>query len=268
MIRAIPWIAIIAIIAIVQVVRAEYFRLRSCSASPPPYFGIDAAVAGPKVRARRPPFWAVLAGAVLTGGILVFAPRHGMCRRDRCRSRSGSPRSRSPGRTRCATTGPRMRRRTVTRAAIAWAVVAITTCLLELGSFLLRRETAQTKYMHPALSDLFDPMLDTWPGTGRLRRALAGARRAAALPRPSAERRLVIRTVTIAGYLLCAAAAIALVVMSHVPRAPLATFTELLDRILAERATRIALIVFWWWLGWHFLVARTVDPPLVGALLG
>jgi hypothetical protein len=78
----------------------------------------------------------------------------------------------------------------------------------------------------------------------------------------------MIRTLTIAGYLACAAAVIALVVLSHVPRAPLATFSQLLDRILADRATRIALIVFWWWLGWHFLVSRTVDPPLITSGLG
>jgi hypothetical protein len=32
---------------------------------------------------------------------------------------------------------------------------------------------------------------------------------------------------------------------------------------MSDRAPRIAILVFWWWLGWHFLVARTVDPPLL-----
>lgn len=32
---------------------------------------------------------------------------------------------------------------------------------------------------------------------------------------------------------------------------PLGALTSL---VLASRAGRIALIVFWWWLGWHFLV--------------
>ncbi len=70
------------------------------------------------------------------------------------------------------------------------------------------------------------------------------------------------RAITIAAYLVCLATVIVLVVLPHLPRAPLATFSSLLDRILADRATRIALIVFWWWIGWHFLVARTIDPPL------
>lgn len=73
-----------------------------------------------------------------------------------------------------------------------------------------------------------------------------------------------MRALTIAGYLACLAALIALVVTSHLPRAPIATFSRLLDRILADRPTRIALVVFWWWIGWHFMVARTIDPPLLG----
>ena len=55
------------------------------------------------------------------------------------------------------------------------------------------------------------------------------------------------------------------------PRAPLrpvlhgeVPLTELLDEVLAERAPRFVLVLFWWWLGWHFLVGQTVDPPLLG----
>jgi hypothetical protein len=52
-------------------------------------------------------------------------------------------------------------------------------------------------------------------------------------------------------------------VISHKRRdAPFATLGEVLDQVFADRAVRITIIVFWWWLGWHFLVARTVDPPL------
>ncbi len=38
--------------------------------------------------------------------------------------------------------------------------------------------------------------------------------------------------------------------------------TELFDRIMADRTVRIAVIVCWWWLGWHFLVGQTVDSAL------
>lgn len=41
---------------------------------------------------------------------------------------------------------------------------------------------------------------------------------------------------------------------------PEATVTELFDRVMASRTVRIAMIVAWWWLGWHFFVAQTVDP--------
>jgi len=40
----------------------------------------------------------------------------------------------------------------------------------------------------------------------------------------------------------------------------LAPTGELFDLILGERAVRITILVFWWWIGWHFLVARTIDP--------
>jgi hypothetical protein len=74
----------------------------------------------------------------------------------------------------------------------------------------------------------------------------------------------LMREVTIAGYVVCLAAALVLVMLSHRRDAPFATLSEVLDQVMSERATRIAILVFWWWLGWHFLVARTVDPPLLG----
>lgn len=41
---------------------------------------------------------------------------------------------------------------------------------------------------------------------------------------------------------------------------PEATVTELFDRMMTDRTVRLAVIVCWWWLGWHFLVGQTVDP--------
>ncbi|WP_345183865.1 DUF6186 family protein [Microbacterium panaciterrae] len=41
-------------------------------------------------------------------------------------------------------------------------------------------------------------------------------------------------------------------------RHPEATVTELFDRLLDDRAVRIAVIVIWWWLGWHFLAGATL----------
>jgi hypothetical protein len=73
----------------------------------------------------------------------------------------------------------------------------------------------------------------------------------------------VTRELTIAGYLVCLLVALVLVVRSHRRDAPFATLSEVLEQVFADRAVRITIIVFWWWLGWHFLVARTVDPPLL-----
>jgi hypothetical protein len=45
---------------------------------------------------------------------------------------------------------------------------------------------------------------------------------------------------------------------------PEATVTELFDRIMTDRTVRLAIIMCWWWLGWHFLVGQTVDPGFAG----
>jgi hypothetical protein len=45
---------------------------------------------------------------------------------------------------------------------------------------------------------------------------------------------------------------------------PDATVTALFDRMMSDRTVRLAVIVCWWWLGWHFLVAQTVDPGIAG----
>jgi len=73
-----------------------------------------------------------------------------------------------------------------------------------------------------------------------------------------------MRDLTIGIYLLCLAAALVLAVGAHRPRWRIGKVTEMLDAVLAERAPRIVIVLFWWWLGWHFLVGQTVDPPLLG----
>jgi hypothetical protein len=62
------------------------------------------------------------------------------------------------------------------------------------------------------------------------------------------------------GFASEAAAIITLVILGQRDHDRLATLSELLDRVMATRAARITLLTFWWWLGWHFLVAQTVDP--------
>ncbi|MES2172102.1 MAG: DUF6186 family protein [Actinomycetota bacterium] len=62
------------------------------------------------------------------------------------------------------------------------------------------------------------------------------------------------------GFAIGGVAIIALVVLGQRDREHFATIAELLDRVMATRTARVAILAFWWWLGWHFLVAQTVDP--------
>jgi len=68
-----------------------------------------------------------------------------------------------------------------------------------------------------------------------------------------------MRWLTIAVFVVFIGFAVALSVAGRRRAFGVAPFGELLDLILADRATRMTIVLFWWWLGWHFLVARTVD---------
>jgi hypothetical protein len=63
------------------------------------------------------------------------------------------------------------------------------------------------------------------------------------------------------GFAIEAAAILTLVILGQRDQNRFATLGELLDRVMATRPARITILTFWWWLGWHFLVAQTVDPP-------
>lgn len=63
------------------------------------------------------------------------------------------------------------------------------------------------------------------------------------------------RIITVVGFV--AVGLFALVLAWYGRRAPerVAPFGSLLDDVMASRAVRITMIVFWWWLGWHFFAA-------------
>ncbi|MFF1632937.1 DUF6186 family protein [Leifsonia sp. NPDC058248] len=63
---------------------------------------------------------------------------------------------------------------------------------------------------------------------------------------------------TEAGFIVIAIAILALVVQSRRRPEVLAPFSSLLDVVMADRAARFTILLFWWWLGWHFLVT----PPM------
>lgn len=63
------------------------------------------------------------------------------------------------------------------------------------------------------------------------------------------------RAITIAGYLILLAAAIVLTLIPHRRPDLLSPIEPMLDDVMSDRAARVTILVFWWWLGWHFLVA-------------
>jgi hypothetical protein len=53
-------------------------------------------------------------------------------------------------------------------------------------------------------------------------------------------------------YLGVLAAGLALWVLGRLRPDLVAPFGDLIARIMHHRNTRIAIVVIWWWLGWHF----------------
>jgi hypothetical protein len=69
----------------------------------------------------------------------------------------------------------------------------------------------------------------------------------------------VTRIVTILGYLLDGLAAVGLVIVAKLKSDKVASFGDLLDQVMASRAARVTIMLFWWWLGWLFLVVPPED---------
>lgn len=68
----------------------------------------------------------------------------------------------------------------------------------------------------------------------------------------------MMRTVTVAVYLLCLVVAVVVELVARRDPDRIAPFGDLLDRVMATRSVRIGMLLFWWWAGWHFLVGQTV----------
>lgn len=60
--------------------------------------------------------------------------------------------------------------------------------------------------------------------------------------------------VVVAGYLVIVGIGVAIWLLTHFNILKLTKVGELMERILHHRTTRIAIILAWWWVGWHFLV--------------
>ena len=49
---------------------------------------------------------------------------------------------------------------------------------------------------------------------------------------------------------------VAVWVIGRVRPDKMAPFGDLIDRVMHHRNTRLALMVVWWWLGWHFFTDK------------
>ncbi|MFZ2013296.1 MAG: DUF6186 family protein [Nocardioides sp.] len=64
------------------------------------------------------------------------------------------------------------------------------------------------------------------------------------------------RVITMGLFLACGLALIALQVAARLPGGWVCDLQTLFGRLMARRATRVAVALAWAWLGWHFLVTR------------
>jgi hypothetical protein len=63
--------------------------------------------------------------------------------------------------------------------------------------------------------------------------------------------------ISTAAFLVCAAA-VAVAGWLIGRRYAEASTTAMFDRLMSDRAVRLAVVVIWWWLGWHFLAGQTL----------
>jgi hypothetical protein len=64
------------------------------------------------------------------------------------------------------------------------------------------------------------------------------------------------RVITELGFSLIVLAAIVLGVASHVWPKRIPKLTSVLAVVMRRRSARIAFVLAWWWVGWHFFVGH------------
>jgi len=65
---------------------------------------------------------------------------------------------------------------------------------------------------------------------------------------------VISRLVVIVVFAAFGLAAIAIDMMAHRSGSRLVPVAVLLQSAMGQRTVRIAVLLVWWWLGWHFLV--------------
>lgn len=69
---------------------------------------------------------------------------------------------------------------------------------------------------------------------------------------------MTIRLLTVAGFIACLIVVGLLELRARRDPEKLAPLASMIDHVMAVRSARIGILLFWWWLGWHFLVGQTV----------
>lgn len=64
------------------------------------------------------------------------------------------------------------------------------------------------------------------------------------------------------GYLVIVLTAIAVEIYAQRKPDVIARLGDMLDHVMKSRTTRVAVIAAWWWFGWHFAFAETVQLEL------
>lgn len=68
------------------------------------------------------------------------------------------------------------------------------------------------------------------------------------------------RTVVIAVYLVIVAGMVLTDIVARSRPDRIAPVDDMLEKAMTSRTARIGIIAAWWWFGWHFIFATTVDP--------
>lgn len=70
----------------------------------------------------------------------------------------------------------------------------------------------------------------------------------------------MIRATVIAGYLVIVVGMLVTEITARARPDRIAPVDDMLDRVMTSRTVRIGMIAAWWWFGWHFIFAKTIDP--------
>ena len=68
------------------------------------------------------------------------------------------------------------------------------------------------------------------------------------------------RAIVIAVYLVIVAGMVLTDVIARSRPDRIAPVDDMLEKAMTSRTARIGIIAAWWWFGWHFIFATTVDP--------